>query len=138
MDVAKGKSGDFRLSQALAYSVVQKGFGGDFILRDLMEKALSGTCLFYHCSKYHSSYDPIRIVPSEATDERGQPKFFDVSNSVTSYCHIPTRRTRLGKRLSERMLSSRGSTTNMTMQSDRSSTALSNQRNAWSPFPKRT
>jgi hypothetical protein len=35
MDVAKGKSGHFRLSQALAYSVVQKGVGGDFILCDL-------------------------------------------------------------------------------------------------------
>jgi len=27
-----------------------------------VEKALSGICLFYHCSKYHSSYDPIKIV----------------------------------------------------------------------------
>jgi len=27
-----------------------------------MERALSGICLFYHCSKYHSSYHPIKIV----------------------------------------------------------------------------
>jgi hypothetical protein len=35
MDAGKGKSRDFRLSQALAYRVVRKGVGGDFILRDL-------------------------------------------------------------------------------------------------------
>jgi hypothetical protein len=27
-----------------------------------MERALDGICLFYHCAKYHSSYDPIRII----------------------------------------------------------------------------
>ncbi len=32
MNGGKGKSLDFRLSQALAYPVVQKGVGGDFIL----------------------------------------------------------------------------------------------------------
>jgi len=32
MDAGKGKSRDFRLSQALAYPVVKKGVCGDFIL----------------------------------------------------------------------------------------------------------
>jgi hypothetical protein len=35
MDTVKGKSRDFRLSQALAYRVVRKGVGGDVILCDL-------------------------------------------------------------------------------------------------------
>ena len=35
MDAGKGKSGDFRLSQALANPVVQKGVCGDFILYGL-------------------------------------------------------------------------------------------------------
>src|SRR5207248_5050415 len=61
-----------------------------------MEKALSVICLFYHCSKYHSSYDPIKIVfdRTGASNSREELVFKEMiffwvtKNNFTSVKHI--------------------------------------------------
>jgi hypothetical protein len=47
MDAGKGKSGDFRLSQALANQVVRKGVCGDFILCGFSPPVLAGRSLVH-------------------------------------------------------------------------------------------